>query len=350
MPMVLESTSREAFELVTDALEFIDEYRESRETRFLKAAKEKLKAAKENDPEYFSAHYYDAIVDDLDGRSTEAIKTLQLLEKEHTQFQSEILYNHAVAEYHHYNHEALDRALALFNFVSEKDDAEIHIRLLADAGMAQAHAMHMIPKNPAEPNLIEIEDHFKRADVISEETLKKLNEHKRGLFSFGRPGIDQEIVNEVEWTCHNAQGMARMYRSDYLPSNPESAASRKDRIKQLKKAIKMLNRAAAISPRNWANQCDMASARMRLGYYSKDGAYFDRANALLNEVVKDLRPGYGFARYEQGRILRLRGLFEEAFLHFKKVISLPIEERYDISDRRLNIEKDRAEAKDKSFP
>src|SRR3954470_23901478 len=110
MPMLLESNSREAFELVTEALEHLDDYRESRDYKFLDAAKQMLTAAKAKDPNYFRAFYFDAIVDDLSGRSVQAVQTFELLDVQETPFANEVRYNYAVASYHHYYHEALDRA------------------------------------------------------------------------------------------------------------------------------------------------------------------------------------------------------------------------------------------------
>ena len=97
MAMNLESRSREAFELVTDALECLDKYRESREVDELKLAKTKLEAAKIKDPLYFRAHYFDAIVDDLSGRSKTAVATLSRLLEEKPPFAEEVQYNLGVS-------------------------------------------------------------------------------------------------------------------------------------------------------------------------------------------------------------------------------------------------------------
>jgi hypothetical protein len=86
MNMHLESTDREAFELVTDALECLDQYRDSRDVAALKAAKAKLVSAKDKDPGYFRAHYFDAIVDDLSGQPKHAVETFSRLLDEQPPF------------------------------------------------------------------------------------------------------------------------------------------------------------------------------------------------------------------------------------------------------------------------
>src|SRR5574337_319725 len=108
MNMHFESTSRVAFELVTDALECIDRYRDSRDLAVLESAKQKLASAKDADPAYFRAYYYDAIVDDLAGRPRAAVEAFGNLLQEQPPFAEELRYNLGVAWYHLYNHEALE--------------------------------------------------------------------------------------------------------------------------------------------------------------------------------------------------------------------------------------------------
>src|ERR1700730_460852 len=162
MNMHLESTNREAFELVTDALVYIDLYRDSRNVGVLGSAKQKLISAKDKDPAFFRAHYFDAIVDDLAGRPNDAVKTFEKLLEERPPFVEEVRYNLGVAWYHHYGHKALDRAIELFTAVLSGSKDEL-LLVMAHAGLAQAHAMHMIPKMADQPDLEQIGSHFSRA-------------------------------------------------------------------------------------------------------------------------------------------------------------------------------------------
>lgn len=345
--MHLESPKREAFELVSDALQHLDEYRAQRDVRVLVSVKQTLDSALEKDPDYFRAHYYSAIVDDLAGRSKEAVKTFTKLLNERPPFIDEVRYNLAVAEYHGYGHEALDRAIQHFSKVMN-DAKDPALQLLARAGFAQANAMHMIPKNPDEPELTKIQEYFEKALSESKKVMRDLP-RQRGTW-FRKPTIPEPTADEIEWTAHNARGMALMYSSDHFPkkSEPDWAEGR---IKTLHDAIAELDLADKLSPQNWANYCDMASARMRLGYYDKKHSKsWDDAISILETVVTRLRPGYPFAMYEMGRILRLQGQFAKAIELFDKVLAIPLEQR-DISDRRPTIERKRAVDQDRNvFP
>jgi tetratricopeptide (TPR) repeat protein len=349
MHMHLESRNREAFELVTDALQCIDQYRATRDLVVLDTAKEKLTRAIGKDPGYFRASYYAAIVDDLSGRSDLALATLRKLEDENPPFVTEVRYNRGVAEYHHYNHEALDRAILLFESVVADERSALPLRLLAQAGLAQSHAMHMIPKLPSTPEVEQITHHFDLAKKAAAKALTLLKRNRWSWRPFAKPRINEETANEVKWTTYNARGMALMYSTDYLPT-PTTEQWKETRIRTLEEAIKAFEVANRISPRNWANFCDMASARMRVAYYRSDSSLFGEATRLLDDVTTLLRPGYGFALYEKGRVLRLRGHFEAAQRQLDAVLKLPPTDRYDVSERRIRLERDRAMAGDKSFP
>jgi tetratricopeptide (TPR) repeat protein len=349
MDMHLESSNREAFELVTDALVFIDRYRESRDMSVLASAKQKLQSARDKDPKYFRAHYFDAIVDDLAGRPNDAVKTFDTLLKEQPPFVEEVRYNLGVAWYHHYSHEALDRAIELFSAVLNKTKDQL-LLMLAHAGLAQAHAMHMIPKVADRPDLDQIRRHFSlAAEEVSRVRSMLLDDAAEGWPSKRR--IPAASASEAAWTAHNAKGMALMYHSDYLPQPVVGTEWEAQRVRMLQEAVAELDEADRLSPRNWANYCDMASARMRLAFYRRSQPLFTEALSLLTTVVEQLRPDYGFAWYEMGRVLRLRRDFETARGHFERVIKMREEGKFvDVSSRRLTGELTRVTAGDSSFP
>src|SRR5262249_45627539 len=130
---------------------------------------------------------------------------------------------------------------------------------------------------------------------------------------------------------------------------PDAPKWRSQRAAALRRAIDQLQRADRVSPNNWANDCDRASATMRLAYYERSAALFDAAIDLLRRVVDDLRPGYGFALYEIGRTSRLSARFDAANASFDRALSIPAADR-DVSDRRLRLERQRAETGDTAFP
>jgi tetratricopeptide (TPR) repeat protein len=348
MNMHLESPNREAFELVTDALVYIDQYRNSRDVSALGSAKQKLQSATAKDPAYFRAHYFDAIVDDLAGHPADAVKTFEKLLDERPPFIEEVRYNLGVAWYHHYNHEALDRAIESFTAVLRGSTDEL-LSILAHAGLAQAHAMHMIPKRPDQPDLEQIRSHYARASEEADWVLQTLQHDERRRPAKAKFSADSAA--EAGWTAHNARGMAYMYHTDYLPTPADTKYWSDERVRVLQNAIAELDEAERLSPRNWANYCDMASARMRLAFYQQSNALFAEARTLLTTVVERLRPDYGFAWYEIGRVLRLSGDFGTAAGHFERVIKMRADGRFvDVNVGRLQGELDRARAGDRSFP
>jgi len=110
-----------------------------------------------------------------------------------------------------------------------------------------------------------------------------------------------------------------------------------------------LERADHLNPADWAVQCDLGSTWMRLGYWRKTATDFSLARAHLTRVISDLRPDYGFALYEIGRIWRLQGNFDQATTFFDKAFAVPAEYR-DVSNRRVGLEKNRAIGRDSSYP
>jgi tetratricopeptide (TPR) repeat protein len=346
MTMHLESRNREAFELVTDALERLDKYRETRDMAVLKSAKEKLVSAKGKDPLYFRAHYFDAIVDDLTGNSKNAVDTFSRLLEEQPPFAEEVRYNLGVAWYHQYNHEALDHAIGYL--AASANSTNEPLRLLARAGLAQAHAMHIIPKLPDQFNAVQGQQHFDTAMTEASDAIRAASKMQR-TWPFRTDPLTKVAAEDIAWAAHNARGMAIMYRSDYVPAATEESSWREKRIQDLQEALQELEQAERTKARTWENYCDMASAKMRLAYYRNDSALFSEALTLLDTVVKRLRPGYGFALYEMGRVYRLSGEFDNAVSHFERALAIPVADR-DVGDRRLNIERDRAKRHDKTFP
>jgi tetratricopeptide (TPR) repeat protein len=363
MSMNLEATHPEAFALVTDALEYVDRYRESRNIAALRVAKAKLGSAKDRDPQYFRAHYVDAIVDDLSGHPKRAVETFSRLLDEHPSalrpgapsmrrrpgwpLIAEVRYNLALAWYHQYHHQALDRAIEYFT-AAASSSTDLSLRLLARAGLAQAHAMHLIPKLPDRPDHREMQRHLDLAVGLAAEVLGELPNVRRRRIPPARLGGTHASVSEINWTALNARGMALMYGSDYLP--PQGAPGwQADRTRSLRQAIEQFERADRASPHNWANYCDRASATMRLAYYQQSAALFQAAIALLRTVIETLRPGYGFALYEIGRAYRLSGQFDAATMSFNRALAIPADDR-DVSDRRLHIELARAERRQTEFP
>lgn len=351
MTIQLETNNRKAFDLVVDALEMIDEYRSSRDHERLNQASSKLRLAIDLDPAYFRAKYYEAVVEDLAGRSSSAVLKLEPMAVVDSPIQNEIRYNLGLAEYHGYGHAALDKAITQFTTVLASNPSAT-LELRANAGLAQAYAMHMIPPDPLAPDTTAITKYWSLVQQCSGVVQTAIDQTARLHLPWQKKlHLDSKTLDELSWTAHNAKGMALMYYSDYAPYGKATSPceQKAGRAKLLTEALAELTFAEKSVPDDWANHCDMASANMRLGYVTGDDRHFAKALSLLQDVIDRLRPGYPFAKYEMGRVNRLAKRFTEAAALFKEVLEIPRDKR-DISDRRPTIELERASKSDASFP
>jgi tetratricopeptide (TPR) repeat protein len=345
----VSTPNRAAFELLTTALEKIDLFQRSREWALLHMAQESLEQALQKDPDYLGALFYSGIVSDLDGRPADAPKFFEkvIAAAPNAQVHDEALYNLGVAHYHQFSQDHLLNAKKAFRQVidSTKDR---DLRLLAQANLAQAYAMSMHPtaeqmskRQPKEP--------FKTVyPEIELQYSAAINEGSLCLKAVAAEShLDTQKRKAITATAQNALGMAEMYKADYVESD------QKNRLKSITKALGHFNLAAANLPTDWGNTCDMASAYFRRSVWAESALEqaeaFEKAKSLLNLVLTDLYPGYGFAYYEMGRLLRCHGLFSPSIEQFDKAKAVDAKNRA-VSDRRLLAERERAENKDRSFP
>lgn len=369
-----ETTKTEAFDLVTQAQSYIEKYNELRELGELAPANASLKSAAETlnkavieDPKYLGALYYRGVVGDLRGKATDAVNDLKKVLKGVEEFTREygkcwptveqVKYNLAVAYYHRYGHEFLESAAGYFKQVMEETrERNPHLYLLAQAGLAQAYAMRMIPKfqgtyNECKAHLEdpvvkkEVEDYFKLSKDQSDQVLAEVEKHAPEIGDSDR---------EMGWIAYNARAIALMYYTDFYDDA---------RISKLEAALEALKKAEVLSPENWSLYCNFGSANMRLGHWLQvqseaAGAgtlapdaqeKFEKAEERLTKVVDILLKNYGFAHYELGRNYRLMGKFRDALRKFADARRIPISERA-VSDDRLNFERKRAELELKDYP
>lgn len=332
MSMRINTQNKEALNLVSDALWELNHYKQSRELAQLISADDKLEKAIALDPKYMRALFYGAMVNDLVGKAKDAVDKLERLLRENPPSADEVEYNLAVAYYHRYSHRWLEKADHHFTSVINKTENRA-LKLLAHAGLAQTHAMWIIQKDPVHPQEDEAREHFNKSEAEYQLVMTKLGEVEN---------LDEATADEIRWTACNARGMSLMYYTDYFENKEE-------KISKLKEALQNLQTADRHSPKNWANYCDLGSVHMRLGYRQQTKSDFDEALQYLEEVVRSLRPNYGFALYEIGRIYRLMGEFDKAIEYFDKSLSVPADYR-DLRDGTVNREKTRAEERSQAFP
>jgi tetratricopeptide (TPR) repeat protein len=298
-----------------------------------------LNAAVEADPEFLSAVYFRGITRDLKGESDAAIADLERVVKSEPAF-IEARFNLGVACFHKYHAQNLKRAESEFKVVLSDNDLSEGLRLQALASLAQTRAQLMIQRNP---------------DIVDSHAVK--SQLTEILEIAG--GVQQELEGkttdpQVSWRLENAVGLGLMFASDYLDwfYNKNGPLSRP---KMLDLALKGFTEADRISPGNWAVVCNLGSIWMRGAYWERkkqallgDNA-FQNSFDYLSRVIDVLRPNYGFALYEIGRLHRLTGRFGEAVEWFRKAEAVPESKRdvrLDTLEREINL----AEAESDQFP
>jgi tetratricopeptide (TPR) repeat protein len=157
--------------------------------------------------------------------------------------------------------------------------------------------------------------------------------------------LDHKTQEEIKWRLLNGRGVGMMFGSDL-----EKEARKK--IQNLREALNDFRDADKLSPDNWEILCNFASAHMRIGSARQIGVHTEEAQKeletakhYLNDVLNRVRPNYGFAQYEMGRIERLEGHFTEALLCFNTAMKIPEKER-NISDRGIAKEIEKVKNKD----
>jgi tetratricopeptide (TPR) repeat protein len=350
--LALETESRQAFELVANAVDAIDRYKRSRDRdrRTLEAALTDLEEARRHDGRYLLAPYYVAVVEELLHRSPNAAELLRALLAQAPNEPSlihEMRFNLAVAQYHGYSHrhlrpaaETLREVLGSTNTLRDRI-AYCRVRLHSLALLAQVHAMWSIPSTPEEVSANESE----RARI--EECYSSAVTNARKVFCSPLLyvlGLTNRMrYREIKAVAYNALGMAAMYYTDF------SREELPQKLDRLSGGLRNLEESEQLFSQDWANYCDIGSCHMRLAHWGNNTTQLVIARRYLTEVIERLRPEYGFALYEIGRTYRIEGCFDKALTYFERAMRVPAGDR-EVSDRRVNREINLAKEQNTLYP
>jgi tetratricopeptide (TPR) repeat protein len=338
--MSMETNIWQAFSLATDALRDIDSFvsSSSKNRALLIAAQDKLKSAVDKDPNFVRARYYSAILDDMLGQPAKAVSQLEDLLVKEPAFKDEAEYNLGVSHYHLYSRDQIDKAIVVFEGVAQQTK-DAGLRYMARAGLIRAFAMMVLHSYRA-GNKQDAVKFAEKTTAESEDLLETAGSDA---------SIDRKTRGEVRWRVLNGRGVAMMFSSDY-------EADSKTRKSFLENAMKDFESADKISANNWEIVCNLGSVHMRLAHVAKLSgqdhtaqAEFGRASQYLQDVIGRIRPNYGFALYELGRVCRLRGDFTTSTTLFEKALQLPEDER-NISEKALRAEIEKARSTSDKFP
>ena len=345
----------EAYILTISAVQNINLFNKTKEIAPLIQAENDLMKARLEDPDYFDAIFYSGVTMDLVGKPADSPKFFEkiLLESKDPKQKLEATYNLGVAFYHQYSHRYLETAIKHFNKVLEKADGE-DLKNLTLANLCQVYAMYMIPNSQMKKErgttqgLRVIISHIQQYKGLYDNCFSKLDPFiKQDFFKL------EDIPRKTAAIIENSKGMAKMYQSDY-------DQDKTNKKKLVSEALNHLKNSEKLMPYDWANRCDLASAYMRLGKIEMDAGdtgkdYFDKAEECLNLVLEKLRPGYGFAYYEMGRLYRIKTRpdddegFKDALAFYKK--SMAVKEDYrDVGSALLEEEMNLAIEKNNSYP
>jgi hypothetical protein len=341
--MALNTTTGDldALEATNDAMQYVEAYMLGRQTFDINRAEQSIERALGHDRDYSVAVFYRGVIHDLAGTPADAVPHFQriLSELDHTELRRQTRFSLGVAYYHQYSHRWLEKAAEQLNEVISAEDSEISVLAEATAVLAQVHAMWIRPATGMDTRTEECRQHM-------EEHFKKCNQYAASLQPWG----DQ--LAQVAAPAANAVGMANMYMTDYLHTDYESW---KQHLITAEEHLKM---AQEWLPRDWANTCDIGSLWLRRGMLARKypeqteesvDECFQKAKDALDRVVDELRPDYGFALYELGRLHRYWGKFDDAVKYQDRAMEIP--ERYrDINDASVEQESEWSRRHQTEYP
>jgi tetratricopeptide (TPR) repeat protein len=328
-----------AFHLATEALRDIDRFVNSfpKDVHVLEEAKSKLHNAVQKDPEFNRARYYAAIVDDMLGNPSDAVRELEELLGRNPTFKDEAEYNLGVSQYHRYYRQHILEAVSLFQKVIG-ESLDVVLKYMARAGLVRSFSM-MVLHSSKENDEASALDFFGKAETESGALLRELE---------GDTSVNDKTKKEITWRVLNGRGVGVMFVSD-LQKDPAK------RRHQAQEALKDFREADKRSPDNWEIVCNLGSIHMRVGYtYKKQSSEgpaekeFEKGKGYLRGVVDRIRPNYGFALYEMGRICRLEGQFGEAQLWFDRAMMIPEKDR-NVGDASIGKQIEKAKKGDSTF-
>lgn len=339
MSLSLTSSNRAAFESLTDGLRAMQRYYDTRDVSDIEEAAQRIDAAISLDKHYGLAVFYKGVVLDLIGTPADAPQYFERILNECTEpdLEVETKFNLGVVYYHRYSYPFLAQAESYFKEVIAQSGDE-KLKRLAQAHLAQTHAMWMRPRstqNPKDPQVIKhSQDHFAECKTLVDALQKAKSNEPRVIAAY-----------------NNAWGMANMYYTDNIAATPD------DKHAHLDSAKGALQAADKVVPNDWANTCDLGSLQLRFAALEREcgspqetiDGHFSSAKQLLLKVVDTLRPGYGFALYELGILHRVWAKWEEAEEFFNRAKQVPDKYR-DISATGVEKEHKRAQKKDSSYP
>ena len=344
----LETTNRKAFDYYDSAIRKIDGYNKTLDTVLLDAAANDLDLSIRADGNFFRAANYKGIVFDLMGMATEAIRQFDtIVQNTPDIFKGEVWYNKAIANYHLYHEPNLEAAIGLLNDVIAKYPRNRRLTVLAEASLAQCYGM-MVLHAVNMGDMVQVgqlrDDVLQRADKTLVEVGKLENRRELG----------EDLVKEVSWIAYNAKGIALMFQDDNARDSMQPGKSDVYR-ENLEQALNMFRKGQEFAPDHWALACNVASAEMRMGYWSirnndaaKAADCFTSAITGLQKVIDVLKPGYDFAYYEIGRVYRLWSKFNEASTFLNKAKSISGYNK-SVGNKTIDMQLEKADRRDATW-
>jgi len=356
--------NRDVLALLETAVQAISAQLDSRNPVPQERALRALQEAKSPADQNALVLFYRSILADLLGQYEDAAHSLRRLMNEallkDTRWFEQIINNLHVVDYQVLRRQAvlhpaeekykeeIRNALAKV-FPNNDDESSVAHR---DALYARFLALTCRPaqdtelKTPA--NQERIERNYQEATILAGKVLERAASAPRRELNAGRT---RQRWKEAIAVAYLARGRARLYYTDLLENSPSKSRLLED-VKQ------DLTRAYQSFPDDYTYVCDLGSYYLRSGHSLRDGESsagraepeFERARLLFERVLKELRPNYGFALFELGRVFRLWGRQEQALNYLRAAMAIE-EARRGITNDRVANQIELAEKNDTStFP
>src|SRR5687768_13877074 len=118
--MHLETLNSKAADFVSGAIVDMNAFRRTKRRDQLESAAVKIDRARAEDPSFLPVLYCRAMLDDLRGRSKDAIEEFQKVLEEKPPFSDEVEYYLGLAHYHRYSWPSLEKAMGHFSAVATR--------------------------------------------------------------------------------------------------------------------------------------------------------------------------------------------------------------------------------------
>jgi tetratricopeptide (TPR) repeat protein len=355
--LTMSTDKNEALSLAAKGLAAIERYLDDGGSEALDDARVSLESATKIDPEYYLPLYYLALIEFTLHKYANSARRFEFVSKNapNDKIRQESHDNSVAAKNYALIQKIGRLSLDTSNFrkSSLRSETEQPLPLKALENLRSLHASAIAARTQAlsgirvDPEILAANDQERQ--ILWEAEMGAISLAEKVISSTARFSSSVELVIKKETekprvVALNALAKANMFLTDYFFETHE-------KLRRLRKAQSDLEKCGKLFPDDWVIHCDLGACHLRLGYWEQSADEFATARQYLDKVSdkSGLRPGYGLALYQIGRIHRLRGEFDSAMELLEHVGNLS-EPRRDVPAFNLDHERRLVRAKSTTYP